>query len=86
MGPLPPVPVESDARGGTVGSRLKSGGKVPGKPKVQHDAYKNDTVSAKLTPGEVVIDLDTLKDQGPLGHMARAVAQAIMKKKGRKAS
>ena len=44
------------------GMALEAGGKVPGKPKVDHDAYKNDTVTAKLTPGEVVIDIDTLKE------------------------
>lgn len=68
-----------------VGQKLKSGGSVPGKPKVDHDAYKNDTVSAKLSPGEVVIDLNTLKDKGKLGQMARFVAANIERKKsGRK--
>lgn len=73
------------AHGGVVGGKLKAGGKVPGKPKVDHDAYKNDTVSAKLSPGEVVIDLNTLKDKGKLGQMARFVAANIERKKaGRK--
>lgn len=73
------------AHGGAVNSRLKSGGQVPGQPKVDHDAYKNDTVSAKLSPGEVVIDLNTLKDKGKLGQMARFVAANIERKKsGRK--
>lgn len=73
------------SKGGKVGDRLKSGGKVPGKPKVSHDAYKNDTVSAKLSPGEVVIDLNTLKDKGKLGQMARFVAQNIERKKAGRA-
>jgi hypothetical protein len=77
------------AHGGVIpnmGTRLKSGGQVPGKPKVGHDAYKNDTVSASLTPGEVVIDLDTLKRNDKLGKMARYVAQNMARKKvGRKA-
>lgn len=74
------------AEGGRVGSQMKAGGKVPGKPKVNHDDYGNDTVSAKLSPGEVVIDLDTLHDEGKLGQMARFVAQNIERKKaGRKA-
>lgn len=64
---------------------LKSGGQVPGKAKVNHDAYKNDTVPAMLSPGEVVIDLNTLKDKGKLGKMARFVAANIERKKaGRK--
>lgn len=73
------------AKGGQVGGKLKEGGKVPGKPKIGHDSYSNDTVSAKLSPGEVVIDLNTLKDKGKLGKMARFVAQNIERKKtGRK--
>lgn len=67
------------------GKALKAGGQVPGTPKVNRDAYSNDTVSAKLTPGEVVIDLDTLKDKGKLGQMARFIAANIERKKaGRK--
>lgn len=73
------------AGGGNVGDKLKSGGSVPGKPMVNHDSYKNDTVSAKLSPGEVVIDLDTLKDDGKLGQMARFVAQNIERKKAGRA-
>jgi hypothetical protein len=68
------------------GKAMKAGGKVPGKPKVNHDDYSNDTVAAKLSPGEVVIDLNTLKDKGKLGQMARFVAANIERKKaGRKA-
>lgn len=62
------------------------GGKIPGKAKVDHDDYANDTVDAQLSPGEVVIDLNTLKDKGKLGKMARFVAANIERKKmGRKA-
>jgi hypothetical protein len=60
---------------------MKSGGQVPGTPKVNHDDYSNDTVDAKLTPGEVVIDLDTLNDKGEMGRMARMLAQHIEHKK-----
>ena len=68
---------------GAIGANLSiaKGGKVPGKPKVNHDAYSNDTVDAKLTPGEVVMDLDTLHDKGRLGKMARWVAANIERKK-----
>lgn len=62
----------------------EKGGKVPGKMP-EKDAYKNDIVNAKLTPGEVVIDINTLKDKGKLGNMARFVAKEIERKKaGRK--
>lgn len=71
--------------GGNVGMSLMGGGSVPGKPMIDHDAYKNDTVDAKLSPGEVVIDLDTLHDDGKIGKMARYVAKEIARKKsGRK--
>lgn len=71
------------AQGGNV--QLKDGGKVPGKPAVNKDDYKNDTVPAMVSPGEVVIDLNTMKDKGKLGKMARFVAKEIERKKaGRK--
>jgi hypothetical protein len=78
-----------EAHGGKVyphmGEELKAGGKVPGHPKVHHDSYKNDVVEAKLSPGEVVIDLDSLHHKGKLGKMARFVAKEIERKKmGRK--
>lgn len=73
------------AMGGKLSKNMKAGGKVAGKPKVNHDDYGNDTVNAKLTPGEVVMDLDTLHDKGRLGQMARFVAAEIERKKaGRK--
>lgn len=76
---------EKDAQGGTVGSKLKKGGKVPGKPKVPYNASENDTVDAKLSPGEAVIDLETLQAKTKLGKMARFVAKEIERKKaGRK--
>lgn len=69
------------AQGGQVQEKLKKGGKVPGKPKVNHNDYDNDTVPALLSPGEVVIDLNTLHDKGKLGQMARFVAANIERKK-----
>lgn len=75
------TPAPMLAKGGSVGSRLKKGGNVPGKPKVNHDSYSNDTVSAKLSPGEVVIPIDVLHDPGQLGQMARFVAKNIERKK-----
>ena len=73
------------AQGGNVGKKLEGGGKVPGKAKIPHDDIRNDEVSAKLTPGEVVMDIDTLNDKGKLGQMARFVAANIERKRaGRK--
>lgn len=44
------------AYGGMTGDcDMKSGGMVPGHPQVPGDSPKNDTVHAKLSPGEVVV-------------------------------
>lgn len=72
--------------GGDIGSlgsgvmAAKSGGKVNGKAKVKGDSYKNDTVPALLSAGELVIDRDTMNDKGPMGQMARALAMHIHNK------
>ncbi len=60
---------------------LLNGGQVGGKPNVNHDDKGNDTVPAMLSPGEEVIDLDTLNDKGPIGKAARMVAAHINAKK-----
>jgi hypothetical protein len=41
---------------------FRKGGHVPGKAKVQGDSPKNDTVDAKLSPGEVVIPRSATSD------------------------
>lgn len=65
---------------------LQSGGKVPGQAKVKGDSYANDTVDAKLSPGEVVIPRSIMTSANPAAHAA-AFVQAIMAKQGmRKAS
>lgn len=71
------------AKGGNI-EALKSGGQVPGKPQVNHNDYKNDKVPAVLSPGEVVLDLDTMNDKGPIGKMARALAAHIKQRNGKK--
>lgn len=38
-----------------AGNDFRSGGKVPGKAEVKGDSYKNDTVPAVVSPGEVVL-------------------------------
>lgn len=60
------------ARGGKVKADGKDQKAIAGK-----DDYANDKVPVLLSEGEVVIDLDTLKDKGPLGQMARQVAHHI---------
>lgn len=50
--------VQCYAQGGEVHDHhlcMKAGGHVPGKASVPGDSYQNDTVNAKLSPGEVVI-------------------------------
>jgi len=51
----PPVPKMAE------GGDFRAGGPVPGVPKVPHNSLKNDTVPARLSPGEVVIPLDAQK-------------------------
>jgi len=62
----------------------KQGGKIPGKPQFNHDTIKNDVMPAMLSKGELVVDLDTMNDPGPLGKMARELAKHIEAKKGKK--
>lgn len=60
---------------GTVAA-LSDGGPVPGKPKVFGDTSVNDTVSAKLTPQEIVLPLSvTLAPDAP--QRAAAFVEAI---------
>lgn len=71
------------AKGGMIdtGKKLKAGGKVPGKAKVPGNSYANDTVKAQLSPGEGVIDRETMSDKGPVGDMARFVMAHVNSKK-----
>jgi len=48
------------AAGGDV-LDFRAGGPVPGVPKVPHNSFQNDTVPAKLSPGEVVVPLNAQK-------------------------
>ena len=72
------------ASGGNVGSKLKQGGGVPGKAAVKGNSYKNDTVKALLSPGEVVIPKSVMEGQDPVRGAAQFV-QAVMRKKGKRA-
>lgn len=68
------------AKGGNVGDRLKSGGHVPGEAKQKGNSYKNDTVKALLSPGEVVIPKSVMESSDPARGAAEFV-QAVMSKK-----
>lgn len=59
---------------------MKSGGSVPGQAAVAGDSSKNDTVPAMLSPGEVVIDKDTLAEKGKAGDAARFLQAYLTKK------
>lgn len=73
------------ATGGNVGSSLlQSGGAVPGSAEVAGNSYSNDKVKALLSPGELVVDRETMKDQGKAGQAARFLAAVIAAKKKQK--
>jgi len=72
--------LQTFASGGNVGSQLKAGGHVPGEAKVSGDSYKNDTVKALLSPGEVVIPRSVMQSKDPARGAAQFV-QAVMAKK-----
>ena len=69
--------------GGNVGGKLKAGGHVPGQAKVKGDSLKNDTVSAKLSPGEIVIPRSVVQSKDPVRGSAQFVAQILAKKQAR---
>lgn len=76
---------DEGARGGSVGGRLKSGGGVPGQPRVpgRVNSYQNDTVKALLSPGEIVIPRSVSMSDDPVRGAARFVAEVIAKRKAR---
>lgn len=56
------------------------GGGVPGKAEVKGNSKENDRVPVLLSPGEEVIDRETMQDPGPVGKAARMVAAHIKSK------
>lgn len=79
-----PMPVMNAACGGaiqgeTYANKMQA---VPGKASVKGDSLKNDTVPAKLSPGEVIIPRSVMQSSDPAGNAAKFVA-AVMAKKGR---
>ncbi len=78
--------IEKYANGGAVsnlGQRMKAGGSVPGEAKVAGDNLKNDTVSAKLSPGEIVIPRSIVNSPGAPEKAAEFVRQ-VLAGKGKK--
>jgi hypothetical protein len=59
---------------------FQSGGSVPGKPKVDYDSFANDTVKAKLSPGEVVLPLSVTHSHDPVKAAADFMAATLAKK------
>lgn len=75
------VPNGPQSRVGQHFHAMKAGGRVPGKAQVAGDSPKNDTVAAKLSPGEIVIPRSHANDPEKAAAFARAVA---MKNQGKK--
>lgn len=62
------------SRAGQHFAAFKAGGPVPGKAQVAGDSSKNDTVLAKLSPGEIVIPRSAASDPDKAAAFARQVA------------
>lgn len=73
-----PAKQQMMADGGTCS--YKDGAMVPGKAKVDHNSYTNDTVKALLSPGEVVIPLDVMNSKDPVSGAAKFVKALLDKK------
>lgn len=73
------------SKGGPVnGEQMAAQGKeVPGKAKVKGDSPKNDTVDAKLSPGEIVIPRSIAQGPNAAANAAKFV-EAVLAKKGRR--
>lgn len=72
------------AKGGKVDGEAMGKAKkpVPGKPKVNANSYKNDTVDAKLSPGEIVLPLSVTKSANPAAEAAKFVQAVMAKQQG----
>lgn len=66
------------AKGGYAS--YQQGALVPGKAKVDHNSYSNDTVKAMLSPGECVIPLDVMNSNNPAENAKKFVQELIDKK------
>lgn len=82
---MAPQVAEMFKSGGKVlqGEKYATKGKVvPGKASVTGNSLKNDTVDAKLSPGEVIIPRSVMESKDPAAEAAKFVA-AIMAKHGK---
>ena len=57
------------------------GEKVPGKPKVKGDSYKNDTFATKAKPGSVIIPNSVMQSKDPVRGAAEFVRDVMAKKR-----
>lgn len=60
---------------------FRSGGRVPGQPKVSGNSVKNDTVPAMLSPKEIVIPNSVTQSEDPVGKGAQFIANEMRKNK-----
>ncbi len=67
--------MQAFGKGGAVKAQAKEQ-----RAEVNGDSLKNDKVPAMLSPGELVIDRETMSDPGQMGQMARALAMHIQRR------
>lgn len=69
--------------GGKLATLKADGGNVPGKPAVagKKNTYKNDTVPAMLSPGEIVLPRSVTQSKDPVKAAADFVAEKLRSKK-----
>ena len=70
------------SNGGEAQYDFRAGGHVPGKEVVPGDSPKNDTVNAKLSPGEIVVK-KSVAQSGDADKILNFVKDIISKKKGK---
>jgi hypothetical protein len=68
--------------GGKLMELKAKGGSVPGKAEVPGNSYKNDTVPAMLSPGEIVLPRTVTQSQDPVKAAADFVAEKLKEKQG----
>lgn len=68
---------------GGMTRNMQTGGNVPGKANVPGDSYKNDTVPAMLSPGEIVIPRHIVQGKNAPAEAAKFVRAALAHKKSK---
>lgn len=87
-GPVDPIHnIYYAAQGGALNGEkhAKTMEPVPGKAKVKGDSIKNDTVPAKLSPGEIIIPKSVMESEDPMKEGTKFLADAL-RKNGKKGS